>query len=46
MLMMWCRVLKEENSLKWHNEVLEWIERWTSAPKDIKFLFDNRAGEL
>ncbi|KAA8893317.1 Alpha/Beta hydrolase protein, partial [Sphaerosporella brunnea] len=26
-------VLKPENSLMWHNEVLEWIERWTTQPK-------------
>jgi len=27
-------VLKPENSLQWHTEVLEWIDRWTEKEEN------------
>lgn len=33
MLTVTYRVLKPENSLQWHKEVFEWIDRWTKPDK-------------
>ena len=28
------RVLKAANSLRWHSEVISWIQKWTAKPKE------------
>jgi len=32
----WC--LKPENSIKWHAEVLDWIDKWTVFQEKLEFL--------
>jgi hypothetical protein len=32
MFILYCRVLKPANSLRWHKEVLDWIDKWTTTP--------------
>jgi dipeptidyl aminopeptidase/acylaminoacyl peptidase len=38
-------VLKPENSLMWHSEVLEWIGRWTKEAQDEKEEVPEQVGE-
>ncbi|KAF7728576.1 hypothetical protein EC973_005802 [Apophysomyces ossiformis] len=32
-------VLKPANSLRWHKEVLDWIDEWTAVPEDLEVPF-------
>jgi dipeptidyl aminopeptidase/acylaminoacyl peptidase len=25
-------ILKPQNSVQWHDEVMDWLDRWTAAP--------------